>query len=178
MNIEQSRRSASPSRVMRTLKATMLCLALLQAAMVLTRAQAEEQGPSKMLRMLGMLDGNCVAKLQGVKFECGGRVSWMLLANGRAVITFFSADDKFSFNLAGGGDRQPALNDYYQKIDTVRIMKGEKITYENKRAKGECYFRVSDDGRTVQKLKCEVSEKSRNHVIGLEPVSKTNITTY
>jgi hypothetical protein len=175
MNIPRSQDAVSPLHVKGKV-AALLGLALLLTATALPSAQAEEGGQG--LRMLGFLDGTCVAGLQEVKFECSGRVSWMLLSNGRAVITFFSPDGKSAFTMAGGGDRQPTVNDYYQKIDTVRLMKGETISYENRRANGECYFRVSDDGKTIHKLKCEVSEKNRNHAIGLEPISKTEITLF
>lgn len=175
MKFPGSQDALSPLRVTEKV-AALLGMALLLTATALPSVRAEEGDQG--LRMLGVLDGTCVAALQEVKFECSGHVFWMLLSNGRAVITFFSPDGNSAFTMAGGGDRQPTVNDYYQKIDTVRLMKGETFSYENKRANGECYFRLSDDAKTVEKLKCEVSEKNRSHAIGLEPISKTEITLF
>ena len=104
------------------------------------------------IRALTLFRGSCTYQIGTEIAPCKDAVAWTEYRNGRASLGFFS--DKFGFGLYGGGDRQPNPENYYQKIDTIRIFRDEKNQQSDGGMEGECHFHLNSDATKFYSINC------------------------
>jgi hypothetical protein len=84
---------------------------------------------------------------------CQRGVLWMILQNGLSIVVFAEGNNRTTFALSGGRDRQPDPEDYYLGIDTFRMIYSGKETVDNG-MEGECHFNLNEDGTKYYYIKC------------------------
>jgi hypothetical protein len=108
-------------------------------------------------KALTILTGECRFQVIQGFIPCQANVMWLELRNGRAIVSFFKDDTAFS--LSGGRDRQPNPEDYYQSIDTVRVVRKGKPD-ENGEVEGECHFRLNRSASKFYFIRCDVYNRA------------------
>ena len=106
------------------------------------------------IKAVTFLEGDCRLQLTKGFVPCKGSVMWTEYDNGREMLSFFKGDTAFS--LSGGGDRQPNPENYYQSIDTIRILEGGKRSGAGQGVEGECHFNLNEDATKFFSIKCDV----------------------
>jgi hypothetical protein len=90
---------------------------------------------------------------------CNPGVIYMLFKNGRHLLTFTSGDS--TVIVAGAGDRQPRLEDYYFSIDTIRLTFPDKRETIIRGMEGECHFRLTKAEGNIQQIECDVYNRAQ-----------------
>jgi hypothetical protein len=94
---------------------------------------------------------------------CNDLVIYMLFKNGRHMLSFSNKNDVIT--VAGSGDRQPRLEDYYMNIDTLRIkIPGHKEVVD-RNMEGECHIRLTKESGDFLGIECDTYDRTRG--IGL-----------
>jgi tetratricopeptide (TPR) repeat protein/predicted aspartyl protease len=65
-----------------------------------------------------------------------------------------------SFSISGAGDRQPNLENYFQSIDRIRIMDGQKLQSETP-MEGECHFHMNERATVFYFIHCDVYNRRK-----------------
>src|SRR5262245_51248038 len=73
-------------------------------------AQSKSSNEPK-LKAVTMFNGDCRLNVYGIMLDCGSRVIFAEYVNGRSQVWFNKSGD--AWILAGGGERQPDLENYY-----------------------------------------------------------------
>lgn len=63
--------------------------------------------------------------------------------------------------VAGAGDRQPRLEDYYISIDTLRINIHGRPEAVDKNMEGECHIRVTREQGNFRQIECDVYDRAK-----------------
>jgi hypothetical protein len=90
---------------------------------------------------------------------CNDGVIYMLLKNGRHVLMFSNKDTVIA--VAGAGDRQPRLEDYYISIDTLRINVPGRQEVVDTSMEGECHIRVTREQGSFRRIECDVYDRAK-----------------
>jgi hypothetical protein len=128
--------------------------------------------------IIGTFEGTCTAKLFSGWFPCSTKVAYMVLPNGRSVVSFEKDGRMFSFS--GGRDRQPDMNDLFLALDTVRIFKGAKQQAVDPHMEGECHLSFNDDASMFREIHCDAwdRQKGLTFFFHLDNINKTNHTSF
>ena len=107
-------------------------------------------------------EGDCLIELvKGAGYgHCDDGVIYMLFKNGRHMIMFHMNDTVVA--LAGTGDRQPRLEDYYLTIDTFRLNIPGREEAIDTNMEGECHIRVTRDKGDFRRIKCDVYDRAKD----------------
>jgi hypothetical protein len=114
------------------------------------------------LRYMISAKGECRWELvRGAGYNpCQNGVIYMLFKNGRHLL-LFSNRDNIVIGIAGAGDRQPRLEDYYMNIDTMRLnIPGHKESVDTN-MEGECHILVSKDMANFRRIECDVYDRAK-----------------
>jgi archaellum component FlaG (FlaF/FlaG flagellin family) len=106
--------------------------------------------------------GECRMELvKGAGYNpCNEGVIYMLFKNGRHLLTFSNKGD-IVISVSGAGDRQPRLEDYYLKIDTLRInIPGRKEAVDTN-MEGECHIRITKEKGDFRQIECDVYDRAK-----------------
>ena len=106
--------------------------------------------------------GECRMELvRGAGYNpCNDGIIYMLFKNGRHLIMFSNKKDVV-IGLAGAGDRQPRLEDYYINIDTFRLnITGRKEAVDTN-MEGECHIRVTKEKGDFRRIECDVYDRAK-----------------
>ena len=125
------------------------------ALLIPTLAALGEQRPT----YITTLEGTCDFILPNVpQAPCSPSVMWMVLKSGRSALLFTylkANDEKVTFSLSGGQDRQPNLENYYLSVDTlVTWFDPQKSVTTD--VEGECHFSVAENGKRYRFVHCVV----------------------
>jgi tetratricopeptide (TPR) repeat protein len=115
--------------------------------------QAQADSGLQNVKAMTFFKGDCQLQIIKGYFPCKDAVMWGEYTSGRASVTFFK--DNMSFSVSGAGDRQPNLENYFQSIDRVRIMDGQKIRAETS-MEGECHFHMNEQATVFYFIHCNV----------------------
>jgi hypothetical protein len=126
--------------------------------------QKEEENPPKTgaleadITSMTSFRGKC--RFQVVKgfSRCENAVLFIELENKRAILIF--AKDKDIFELSGGSDRQPNLENYFLSIDTVRTLEDSHTVAQSKEMEGECHFKLNKQASKFYFIKCDVYNRT------------------
>jgi len=107
-------------------------------------------------------EGDCRLELvKGAGYgPCKAGFMFMLFKNGRHALIFSLLDDTV-VTVAGAGDRQPRLEDYYISIDRLRIKKPGREEVVDPNMEGECHMRITRDTGTFLQIECDVYNRGR-----------------
>jgi hypothetical protein len=116
-------------------------------------------------------EGTCQHEMVSGFFPCEPKAAFIELNNGRWLLTFFAG--KYNFTLAGAGDRQPNLENYYTSIDTFRMLEGQKMVAEDRGMEGECHFSLNKDASQFFFIRCDAYNRRRGTIYKfyLDPIS-------
>jgi hypothetical protein len=106
-------------------------------------------------------EGECRIELvKGAGYgRCDDGVIYMLFKNGRHLIMFHNKDDVIA--LAGAGDRQPRLEDFYVNIDTFRLnIPGRKEAVDTN-MEGECHIRLTKEQGDFRQIECDAYDRAK-----------------
>jgi hypothetical protein len=106
--------------------------------------------------------GECRMELvKGAGYNpCNEGVIYMLFKNGRHLL-MFSNKDGTVIAVAGAGDRQPRLEDYYVNVDTLRTnIPGRKEAVDTN-MEGECHIRVAKEKVDFRRIECDVYDRAK-----------------
>jgi hypothetical protein len=106
--------------------------------------------------------GECRMELvKGAGYNpCNDGVIYMLFKNGRHLIVFANKND-IVVGLAGAGDRQPRLEDYYINVDTIRLnIPGRKEAVDTN-MEGECHIRMTKEKGNFRRIECDVYDRAK-----------------
>jgi hypothetical protein len=82
----------------------------------------------------------------------------MVLKSGRSALLFTylkANDEKVTFSLSGGQDRQPNLENYYLSVDTlVTWFDPQKSVTTD--VEGECHFSVAENSNRYRFVHCVI----------------------
>ena len=118
-------------------------------------ANAQQELPKR----LTAFEGKCRFQRVDKILPCEPKLLFVELRNGRAFITIFA--EGYSWTLSGAGDRQPNLENYYQSIDTVRLMEGRERKSEDKGMEGECHFSLNAQATKFYSITCDVYNRAK-----------------
>jgi hypothetical protein len=106
--------------------------------------------------------GECRMELvKGAGYNpCNDGIIYMLFKNGRHLIVFSNKND-IVIGLAGAGDRQPCLEDYYINVDTFRLnIPGRKEAVDTN-MEGECHIRMAKEKAVFRRIECDVYDRAK-----------------
>jgi hypothetical protein len=133
----------------------------LVAAVALIAITSNAAEPDINIRNMVAVEGECRIELvKGAGYgRCDDGVIYMLFKNGRHVIMFHIKDDVIA--LAGAGDRQPRLEDYYLTIDTFRLnIRGRKEAVDTN-MEGECHIRITRERGDFRRIECDAYDRAK-----------------
>ena len=119
-------------------------------------ARAQADPGLQNVRAMTFFKGNCKMQVVQGYFPCKDAVMWGEYTTERASIMFFKDNMTFS----GIGDRQPNLENYFQSIDRIRIMDGQKIKAETP-MEGECHFHLNEQATLFYFIHCDVYNRQK-----------------
>ena len=163
LGVETRRRAVSslpPPEPSMALRRGRSGLALLAAALVIATTNYAT-GRDINLKDMVTAEGECRIELvRGAGYgRCDDGVIYMLFRNGRHLIMFHNKDDVIA--LAGAGDRQPRLEDYYINIDTFRLtIPGRKEAVDTN-MEGECHIRVTKERGDFRSIECDAYDRAK-----------------
>ena len=96
---------------------------------------------------------------------CQGDVLYRL-EDGGAAIVFRTASTLFI--LTGRGDRQPNLENLYQRINSVAVVQNDEVQFRENDFEGECHIHLRADAKQFYSLKCDVFNRKRGQFFGLQ----------
>jgi hypothetical protein len=121
-------------------------------------AMAQDVG----VKRITSFEGTCRMQLVQGMLPCDSKVAWVELRNGRSFLTFTKGG--YSFTVSGGNDRQPNLENYFQSIDTLRMLKSGNLEAEDSGMEGECHHRLGKDAKRFFFIRCDVYNRSKGHI--------------
>ena len=124
------------------------------------------------------LTGKCRFQLVEGFFPCDPKVAFIVLANGRSLVTFMKREKgkDYLFTLSGGSDRQPNLENYYLSIDTFRMKIGDADENGDDGMEGECHFQMNKTATNFYSVKCDIYNRAKGTLYNfyLENITKTD----
>ena len=123
-----------------------------------SRSQAQVDSGLRNVKAMTFFKGNCQMQIIQGYFPCKDTVVWGEYATGRASIMFVK--DNMTFAVSGAGDRQPNMENYFQYIDEIIIMKGKHIEAETS-IEGECHFHMNEQATAFYFIRCDVYNREK-----------------
>lgn len=125
-------------------------------------AQLSDQWKT-LIRLTGKCQYQLFKELGSI--PCSNSIKYGVLPNGRAMFMF--GNDKTTYVLSGGEDRQPRLEDYYLSVDTVRILQGGQQVAEDTNMEGECHWRTNKQGNITYEIRCDSYDRAKGMGVSL-----------
>jgi hypothetical protein len=169
---------ASPFSMKRRSRLLLLLCLLFMGDILAHESAAASASPDEVigsgdLKYIAIFTGQCRFQMPKGSFPCNPKVVLISLRNGRSLLAFSSGE--IVFNLSGGQDRQPNLENYYLSIDSLG-MDSPDINAVDRGLEGECHFHLSRDATKFFSIKCDVYNRAQGErfSFALDKISNTH----